>query len=88
MKATIVAFSAAGLIVAVPAAFAQDVSSKPSTVQHKLSRKHAASVPRHATWQEMQARGSARGYPGAFGYVPSGPRDMTDISPQGGGGGM
>jgi hypothetical protein len=62
---------------------AQNVSSK--TPDHHASGKHhrvvsAGHAPRHAM--------HAKGYPGAFGYAPSGPKDYTyDNSRNAGGGG-
>ena len=89
MKTTITALSVAALILAAPAALAQSVPDKTPGLQHKLSGKHHAGsgyIPR----REMQAKGSKRGYPGAFGYAPAEParvdRDL-EMSRQAGGGG-
>jgi hypothetical protein len=93
VKRTIIALSAAALIAAAPAVFAHSVLSKTPGPQHKTFKKHPARVYGYAPWA-MQAQGhaqahaqSSRAYPGAFGYVPARPRDMTDILPLGGGGG-
>jgi hypothetical protein len=89
VKTTIIALSAAALVVAVPAVFAQGVSSKTPghEMQHKLSKKRHPGPSGYAQRRQMQTKG----YPGAFGYAPGVPsasqRDMTDISPQAGGGG-
>jgi hypothetical protein len=90
MKTAIIALSAAALIADAPAVFAQGVSSKAPSVQHKVSKKHHPGVSNYAPRREMQVKGRTLGYPGAFGYAPGAPpvvRDMTDISPYGGGGG-
>jgi hypothetical protein len=90
VKTTIVAISAAALIAAAPSVFAQGVSSKAPSVQHKVSKKHHPGVSNYATRREMRVKGRTMGYPRAFGYAPGAPpvvRDMTDISPYGGGGG-
>jgi len=90
VKTTIIALSAAALIAAAPAVFAQGVSSKAPSVQHKVSKKYHRGVSNYAPRREMQGKGWTMGYPGAFGYAPGAPpvvRDMTDISPYGGGGG-
>ncbi len=87
MKTTIIALSVAALIVAAPA-LAQGVQGKTPGLQHKVSRKHHASSGTTAP-REMQARGSKKSYPGAFGYVPAEPgvdRDL-EMSRQAGGGG-
>jgi hypothetical protein len=83
MKTAITALSA--LIVAAPAVLAQNVSSRTSDPRHHASIKHHRVVsgghaPRHAM--------HAKGYPGAFGYAPSEPKDYTyDNSRNAGGGG-
>ena len=90
MKTTIIALSAAVLIAAAPAVLAKDVSSKTASAQHKVSKKHHSGVNHYALRREMRVRGRTMGYPGAFGYAPGAPpvvRDMTDISPYGGGAG-
>jgi hypothetical protein len=90
VKTTIIALSAAALVAAAPAVFAQGVSSKAPSVQHKVSKKHHPGVSNYAPRREMQVKGWTMGYPGAFGYAPGAPpvvRDMTDISPYGGSGG-
>ena len=87
MKETIIALAAAALVTAVPLGFAQ--SSETPALQHKLSKKHPPGVSGHAVWHETKARGSKQGYPGAFGYAPSEPRDyaIENARRAGGGGG-
>lgn len=91
MKTAIIALSAAALVAAAPAALAQAVPGKIPDQQHKVSRKHHLGVSGHAALREMPARGSKKGYPGAFGYAPNEPagidRDL-EMSRQAGGGGM
>lgn len=87
MKTTIVALFAATLVAAAPAVLAQNVSSKTSGQQHKISKKrpHAAG---YVPWRAVHVGGAKMGYPGAFGYAPSGPKDYTlENSRQAGGGG-
>ena len=88
MKTTIIALAVAALIVAVPGALAQGVPGKAPGLQHKVSRKHHANSG-YIPLRQMQARGSKKGYPGAFGYVPAEPagvdRDL-EMSRQAGGG--
>ena len=90
MKTTIIALSAAALIAAAPAGLAQDLPGKTPGLQHKVSRKHHSGVSGHAGLREMQAKGSKKGYLGAFGYAPGEPsgldRDL-EASRHGGGGG-
>jgi hypothetical protein len=86
VKTTMIALSAAALIAAVPVAFAQ--SSQTPGLQHKVLKKRPPGVSGHASWHEVKARVSKKGYPGAFGYAPSEPRDyLTEMSRQAGGGG-
>jgi len=89
MKTTIIALSAAALIAAAPAVLAQGVSSKTPALQHKVSKKHHLSVSGYAPLREVQAKGSKKGYPGAFGYAPDEPidRDIAASRQAGGGGG-
>jgi hypothetical protein len=72
MKAIIVALSAAGLVVASPAAFAQGVSSKSPghEMQKHGSIKGSPGASGYAPGQEMQERGSKTGTHGASGYAP------------------
>lgn len=87
MKTTIIALSAAALIAAAPAVLAQGVSSK-THLLHKLSKKHHTGISGYAPLHEVQAKGSNKGYPGAFGYAPDGPVDRDiEASRQAGGGG-
>jgi hypothetical protein len=90
VKTKIISLSAAVLIAAAPAVFAKGVSSKTASVQHKVSKKPHPGVTNYALRRERQVKGSTIGYPGAFGYAPGASpvvRDMTDISPYGGGAG-
>jgi hypothetical protein len=87
VKTTIVAFLAAALIAAAPAVAAQNVPSKAPGQHHKTFQKHPHAtgyVPRHA----VHAPRPEIGYPKAFGYAPSEPKDYTlENSRQSGGGG-
>ena len=91
MKTTIIiTLSAAALIAAAPAVFAQGVPSKTPGLQHKVSKKKhsGVSVSVYTPLREMQARGSRNVYPRAFGYAPSEVLDReTEMSRQAGGGG-
>jgi hypothetical protein len=90
MKTTIVALSVAALIAATSGAFAQNIPSKTSGLQHKVSRKYHPGISGQAPLHRMQAKGS-KNYPAAFGYLPSEPdRDleMSRLAGGGGGGGM
>jgi hypothetical protein len=84
------ALSAAALIAAAPAVLAQGVPSKTPGLQHKVSGKHHPAG--YAQLPEMQAKGSKKGYPGAFGYAPREPsgldREIEMSRQAGGGGGM
>ena len=85
MKTTIIALSAAALIAAAPAVLAQGVTSKAPGL-HKVSKKHHSRG--YAALREMQAKGSKKGYPKAFGYAPGDVLDReTEMSRQAGGGG-
>ena len=90
MKRSISALSAAALIAAAPAVLAQGVPGKTPGLQHKIYRTHHPDVSGHAPLREMHAKGSKKGYPGAFGYAPREPsrldRDL-EMSRQAGGGG-
>ena len=89
MKTTIIFLSAAALIAPAPAAFAQGVPGKTSGLQHKVSKKHHPAVSGHAPLREMQAKGSKKGDPRAFGYGPGEVVDReTEITRKAGGGGM
>ena len=91
MKTTIIiTLSAAALIAAAPAVFAQGAPSKTPGLQHKVSKKKhsGVSVSVYTPLREMQARGSRNVYPRAFGYAPGEVLDReTEISRQAGGGG-
>ena len=85
MKTVIIALSAAVLVAAAPAVHAQNVSSKSQHQHYRVFKKH----PRTGyAWHAKHAKGLKAGYPGAFGYAPSEPRDYTlENSRQAGGGG-
>jgi hypothetical protein len=93
MKTMIIAVSAAALIAAAPAVLAQGVPSKSSpALHHNVSKKHHGGVSRYAPLHEMQAKGSTKGYAGAFGYAPGEPRgyferNFETLRQVGGGGG-
>ena len=88
MKTAIIALSAAALIAAAPAVFAQNVSSRTPAQHHKIFKKRPAVVSGYAPWRVVHAKGVKTGYPGAFGYAPSAPKDYTyELSRIGGGGG-
>jgi len=72
MKATIIALSAAALIAASPAVFAQSASSKApgQEMQTKGSVKGSPGASGHAPGHEMHAKGSKPGTEGASGYAP------------------
>ena len=91
MKTAIIALSAAALIAAAPAVYAQDASSKTPRVQHNVSKRHVSrklhpGVSAHALRPE-QTTGWMRSYPGAFGYAPGAPKDYTYENSRNGGGG-
>ena len=87
VKTTIVALFAAALIAATPAVAAQNVSSK-TPGQHHKSFKKRPHVTGYVPWHAVHAPSPKMGYPGAFGYAPSGPKDYTlENSRQSGGGG-
>ncbi len=72
MKTKIIALSAAVLMAAAPAVFAQGVSSKTPghEMQQKGSKKGEPGASGYAPGREMQAKGSKKGSPGASGYAP------------------
>jgi hypothetical protein len=83
VKTTIIALSAAALIAATPAVFAQGVSSKTPGVQHNVHKKRHPGVSGYALRRATQAKG-----PGAFGYpLPGAPMDSNPNAGGGGGGG-
>jgi hypothetical protein len=86
MKLAVIALSTAAVIASAPAVLAQGSSSK--TPGHEM-QKHGKKTRHHASGyapgNRMQPNRSKTGYPGAFGYAPTG--DITDIVTQGGGGG-
>ena len=73
MKKTMIALSAAILIAAAPAVFAQGATSKTSSVQHKVARKHHPGITNYALRHERQIKDRTTGYPSAFGYAPPAP---------------
>jgi hypothetical protein len=80
-----IALSAAALIAAVPAAFAQ--SGATPGPQHKVIKKSPPAVSNRAVWHDMKTRSSKQGYPATFGYAPYEPKDYaTEMSRQAGGG--
>ena len=88
MKTTIIALSGAALIAAAPVVLAQGVPSKTPSLQHRVSKKNHSSHAVYAPLREMQAKGSKKGYPKAFGYAPGDVLDReTEMSRQAGGGG-
>jgi hypothetical protein len=88
VKTTIIVLSAAALIAAAPAVFAQGVPGKTPGLQHKASKKHQRAVSGYASLPETQAKHSQRGYPRAFGYAPAEVLDHeTEITRKAGGGG-
>jgi hypothetical protein len=86
VKKTIIALSAAALVVAP--ALARDAAGKTSGLHHAVSKKHRSGV---ALRHEMQAGGAKTSYPGTFGYAPGAPggidRDLERSRQAGGGGG-
>jgi len=87
VKTTIIALSAAILIAAAPAVLAQNVSNKTPDQQHHASKKHPRVVSGYAPRHAMHAKGLKTGYPGAFGYAPSEPKDYTYENSRNAGGG-
>lgn len=88
MKTAIITPSAAFLIAASPAVLARNVSSKAAHQHHQVSKKHPPSISSYAPWRVMHDNGVKTGYPGAFGYAPSAPKDYaTESSRSAGGGG-
>jgi hypothetical protein len=88
MKTTIIALSAAALIAAAPGVLAQNVSSKTPDQRHHASKQHPRFVSVYAPRHAMHAQGLKTGYPSAFGYAPSEPKDyFLESSRQAGGGG-
>jgi hypothetical protein len=88
MKLAVIGLSIAAVIVSAPAVLAQDASSKtPGHATQKHGKKAGHHASGYATGHRMHANRSKTGYPGAFGYAPTEPRDITDIATQGGGGG-
>jgi hypothetical protein len=88
VKTTIIALSAAALIAAAPALFAQGVPSKTPGLQHKVSKKHHLGVTGYAPQRDLRAKSSKKGDPGSFGYAPGEVLDKeTEITRKAGGGG-
>jgi opacity protein-like surface antigen len=82
MKTTLIAVSAAALIAAAPAVFAQAVSSKSPSVQHNVPKKRHPGVSGYALRHATQAKG-----PGTSGYaLPGAPMDSNPNAGGGGGG--
>jgi hypothetical protein len=87
MRTTIIAFSAAALIAATPAVLAQNLSSRTPGQQHKVFKKRPKVVSDYAPWRVIHTRGVRMGYPGAFSFAPSAPKDYTYENSRAGGGG-
>ena len=89
MKTTIIALSAAALIAAVPAVSARNASSKAPGQQHRVLKKHPHRVVSgDVPWHAAHAKNVKMGYPGAFGYAPTEPKNYRpDQGSQAGGGG-
>jgi hypothetical protein len=88
VKTTTIALFAAVLIIAAPAALAQNGPTKTPDRQHKVFKKRPQIVTSYAPWRVMHAtRGARMGYPGASGYAPSTPNDYTSDSSRNAGGG-
>ena len=87
MKTAIIALSAAVLIAAGPVVAAQNASSKRQDQQHHASKKHPRVVSGYAPRHAMHVKGFKTGYPGAFGYAPSEPKDYTYENSRNAGGG-
>jgi len=70
MRSTIIALSAAALIAATPAVFAQSDSSKtPGQEMYDKGWGNSPGASGHTPGHEMQ-KGSAKGTKGASGYAP------------------
>jgi hypothetical protein len=87
VKTMIIALSAAALIAAAPAVFAQGVPGKTPGVQHKVSKKHHLGVSGYAPQRETQAKALKKGYPESYGYAPGEVDKETEITRKAGGGG-
>jgi hypothetical protein len=72
MRSTIIALSAAALIAATPAVFAQSDSSKTpgQEMYDKGWGKGSPGASGHTPGQEMQQKGSVKGTKGVSGYAP------------------
>jgi hypothetical protein len=87
VKTAIITLSAV-ILIAAPPVLAQNVSSKTPDRHHHVSKKHPRLVSGYAPSHTMRAKGLKTGYPGAFGYAPSEPKDWAlESSRQAGGGG-
>lgn len=87
MKTAIITLSAAILIAASPAVLARNVSNKAAHQHHQVSKKHPPRISGYAPWRVMHDNGMKTGYPGAYGYAPSAPKDYTTDSSRSAGGG-
>jgi hypothetical protein len=88
MKTPIIVLSAAVLIAVAPVVLAQNVLSKTPNQQHHAYKKQPRVASGHAPRHAMHAKGFKTGYPRAFGYAPSEPKDYTyEMSTYGGGAG-
>lgn len=87
MKTTFIALSAAVLIIASPAALAQHGSGKTPDRHRQASRTHTATISGRGPGHAAHTQRMTPGYPGAFGYMPSAPKDYSlENSRQAGGG--
>jgi len=86
MKTMIIILASAALIAATPSVLARNVSSNAPDQHH--AGKHPRSISVHARGHAVHVRRMTTGYPEAFGYAPSGPKDYSlESSRQAGGGG-
>lgn len=87
MKTTFIALSAAVLITAAPAVFAQQALGR-APDQHHHAKKHVRAISAHGSRHATHIQGMTPRYPGAFGYAPSATKDYSlENSRQAGGGG-
>ena len=87
MRTTIIAFSAAALIAATPAVLAQNLSSRTPGQQHKVFKKRPQVAYGYAPRRVVHTGGVKMGYPGAFSFAPSVPKDYTYENSRAAGGG-
>ena len=88
MKLAVITLSIAAVIASAPAMVAHGASSEtPGHEMPKHGKKAGHHASSYAPGHRMQANRSKTGAPAPFGYAPSAPRDITDISRAAGGGG-